>query len=99
MVKGDLVKTIGIIKNFESNCLVIKPTNLEGFTDELLIEKDCCAKYFGLGDAVIVNEGKYKGESGMVMAVDHDQVNLPLVKINSSQIEVRLNTQCLHLKS
>ena len=94
-----MINTIGVVKNFESNSLLIKPGNLPGFEGELEVEKDCCAKYFGLGDPVMITEGKYKGESGMVMAVDNDQVNMPLIKINSSLIEVRLNTVCLRLKN
>ena len=49
--------------------MVFKPTNLDGFEDNLAIEKNCVEKYFEQGDLVRLIEGKYKGETGMVTAI------------------------------
>ena len=72
VVKGDLQGAIGVIKNFDlgGNRISFKSTNLEGFDDELQIERADCVKYFDLGDAVQIVDGKYKGECAMVMNVD-----------------------------
>ena len=79
--------------------MVVKPINIEDFDDTLDIEKECCVKYFEVGETVIITEGRYKGEGGMVMSIDDENIATPLIKLTSSQIEVRLKTQCLRLRS
>lgn len=62
------------------------------------IERDCCVKYFDLGDPVQIVDGKYRGECAMVMAVDEDAVHMPLLKLDSSAIEVKINTRSLKMR-
>lgn len=77
--------------------VVLKPTNLEGL-DEITVEKELIVKYFGLGDTVMITEGKYKGESALIMDENPDNVTMPLIKIDSSHIEVRVNTRYLRMR-
>lgn len=60
---------MGIILRFENEQVVFKPSNLEGFTDNLGIEKTFVVKYFEQGDLVRLIDGKYRGETGMVTAI------------------------------
>jgi len=46
--------------------VIFKPTNLDGFDDNLQISQLHIVKYFEQGDQVRVIDGKYKGETGMV---------------------------------
>jgi hypothetical protein len=99
--RGDLVSVIGKVKSFEANGarVVFTPTNLEGYDDDLVVEVDCCHKYFTLGDAVTVVEGKYRGESAMIMSLDEKDASKPLCKIEGKNIEIKINTRCLKLRS
>jgi len=45
-------------------------------------------KYFEQGDVVKVIDGKYQGETGVVMNVDEDNVINPTIKIDSTQREL-----------
>jgi transcription elongation factor len=74
---------------------VFKPLNLEGFTDNLDIERNLVVKYFEQGDPVRVVEGNYQGETGVVMNVDEDNIMMPIVKIDSTQRELAINTNNL----
>ena len=62
----------GIIQNFEGEQVIFKPTNLDGFDDNLQISQLHIVKYFEQGDQVRVLDGKYKGETGMVTEVKND---------------------------
>ena len=44
---GDLQQTVGVIIKFENmgETLVFKPTNLEGFEDNLCVSRQLCAKF------------------------------------------------------
>lgn len=46
MIEGELQGSQGIIQKFENEQVVFKPTNLEGFEENLAIEKTCVEKYF-----------------------------------------------------
>jgi transcription antitermination factor NusG len=95
--KGDLVSVIGKVKSFEANGVrvVFAPTNLDGVDMDLVVDVEHCHKYFNLGDPVTIVEGKYTGESAMIMSLDEKEVDKPLCKIESNQIEIRINTKCL----
>ena len=69
VVEGELQGATGIIQRFENEQVVFKPTNLDGFEDNLGIEKTFVVKYFEQGDLVRLIDGKYKGETGMVTAL------------------------------
>ena len=84
--EGELQKAYGTIVNFDQggSTIVFKPLNLEGFTDNLDIERSLVVKYFEQGDPVRVVEGNYQGETGVVMNVDEDNIMMPIVKIDST---------------
>lgn len=69
---GDLKGTVGKIINIGNNQQIveIKPLNIDGFDENLEIEKIQCVRYFDQGDQIRVLEGKYKGLSGIVTSVD-----------------------------
>ena len=99
VTKGDLHGSIGTIKNFQQGgqILCLKPLNLDGL-DEICVERNQIVKYFGLGDSVLINEGKYKGESAIILDVNNDNPTMPLIKVDSSRIEVRVNTRYLRMR-
>lgn len=45
--QGDLQQTVGIVIKFENmgETLVLKPTNLEGFEDNLCVSRHLCVKF------------------------------------------------------
>lgn len=100
VIKGDLKGTIGKILNFEPNKInaIIKPTNLDGFEDDLQIEKVHCKRYFELGDQVRVIDGKYKGLNGIVTHVDEERFELPTVKLDSLSVDINISTMNLRAK-
>lgn len=69
--------------------------NLDGFTDNLSIERDMVVKYFEQGDVVRIVDGKYQGETGVITLVDEDNVTNPTVKIDTLQREIPINTNNL----
>lgn len=50
----------------------------------MVVEVEHCHKYFNLGDPVTIVEGKYMGESAMIMSLDEKEVDKPLCKIESN---------------
>ena len=59
--EGDLQKTIGVIVNFDNGgqTVIFKPTNFEGYDENISIERKFCLKYYQQGDAVKIKDGKY----------------------------------------
>lgn len=55
-------------------------------------------KYFEQGDAIRILEGKYQKETGIIMSVTDDQPHLPMVKLDSTHLEIQMNTNNLKLK-
>lgn len=100
MTKGDLQGSIGVIKSFVQGgqAIVLKPLNLGEGLDEITVERELIVKYFGLGDAVMITEGKYKGESAIILDISEDNVATPLIKVDSSHIEVRVNSRFLRTR-
>ena len=78
--------------------IVLKPLNLGEGLDEITVERELIVKYFGLGDAVMITEGKYKGESAIILDISEDNVATPLIKVDSSHIEVRVNSRFLRTR-
>lgn len=77
---------------------MFKPTNLDGFDDNLGVERYQCVRYFDQGDAVRVLEGKYKGESGIITTVNETKVHMPKVKLDTLGLEISINTLNLRMK-
>lgn len=47
--------------------------NIPGFTEELRVEASHVVKYFEPGDQVRILDGKYKGETGIVIGSETNQ--------------------------
>jgi ribosomal protein L21E len=83
--------------NFDDNGnqVVFKPTNLDGFDENLAMDKSMVVKYFEAGDCVKIIDGRYIGETALVVKVE-DDVTKPLIHLEGSNRELYLNT--CHLK-
>jgi transcription antitermination factor NusG len=95
--EGELQGAIGQIMSFDDNGnqVVFKPTNLEGFDDTLGISKQVVVKYFESGDCVKIVDGRYIGETAIVVKVDEDK-SMPMIRLDETNRELHLNTS--HLK-
>ena len=109
VVKGELFSAEGLVVSIEDNMVTFKPTNLEGFDENLTINKQFLEKYFEMGDMVRIISGQYKGETGIITEIgklspeksetSSKPVNRhPVVKLDKSQRELRINKLFLKLK-
>lgn len=78
--------------------MIFKPSNIEGFDDSINLDRSMVVKYFEQGDRVRILEGKYQTELGIVTFVDENNVTMPKVKIESSDIEVSIPSNYLKLR-
>jgi len=101
VTQGELQQAFGTIVNFDDGGQTVsfKPQNIEGFEDNVQLDRGLVVKYFEQGDPVRVIEGKFQYETGLVMSVDENDVTMPMVKMDSTQREVRVNTNFLKLKN
>lgn len=101
VVQGELQQANGTIVNFDDGgqTVIFKPTNIEGFDDSINLDRAMVVKYFEQGDRVRILEGKYQAELGIVTYVDENNVTMPKVKIESSDIEVSIPAAHLKLRS
>jgi transcription antitermination factor NusG len=76
---------------------VFTPKNIDGYTDNLKIEKNVIQKYFEERDNVRVLDGKYKGEKATVMRVDENNQSLPTLQIEGTQREIQVHTSLLKM--
>lgn len=69
VVAGDLNGIAGKVVSMELDTGFINflPIGIEGFTSELRLEVKNVVKYFEPGDYVRVIDGKYRGETGLVI--------------------------------
>jgi transcription antitermination factor NusG len=75
--KGDKIKVIGgdlngisgkvVSLELDTGFINFIPIGIEGFTDELKLEVKNVVKYFEPGDYVRIIDGKYRGETGLVI--------------------------------
>ena len=81
--------------------MLIKPTNTPGFTDNLLQEASCIVKYFEPGDQVRAIDGKFKGETGIVVSSETNEkgVSFAHVVLSLSNKEIKILSNNLKLKS
>jgi transcription elongation factor len=77
VMKGDLNGVTGTVVALEDNQVIFKP-HIEGFDDNLKLETNFVVKYFEPGDNVRVIEGKYRGETGLVVNSEARYVNIAL---------------------
>lgn len=99
--KGELKGIFGSIINFDDNGnqVVFKPHNLEGYDgDDLALEKEMVLKYFEIGDQCKIIDGRYVGETAMVVDVPKDDITTPSVKIDGQEERIiQLNVSNLQL--
>ena len=83
--------------NFDDNGnqVIFKTTNLDGFDENLGIDKAFVVKYFEPGDNVKIIDGRYIGDTALVVKVDED-VTMPMIRLDGTNRELHLNT--CHLK-
>jgi transcription elongation factor SPT5 len=87
VIEGELQGAMGTIQKIENDQVIFKPTNLDGFVDNLGIDHSFCVKYFEQGDLIRLIDGKYKGETGMVTAIEvikGSDDGYPIVKLDMS---------------
>lgn len=61
----------------ENGDVLFKP-NIEGLNDNLKLNADFVVKYFEPGDKVRVIDGKFKGETGIVVSIEGSYANIAL---------------------
>lgn len=62
------------------------------------IDKEFVVKYFQQGDQVKVIDGRYIGETAIVVKVnEHEDVSLPMIRLDSTNRELHLNTSHLQI--
>lgn len=79
--RGDIVKVIsgelkglkGKVQSTKADLIVIKPDHKE-ITFNLEIHQKELAKYFEKGNYIIVTEGKFAGEKGLITKVDNNLI-------------------------
>lgn len=103
VIKGDLSGINGKVMQIDSEggFIYFVPTNFEGFNDELKLEASQVVKYFEPGDEVRVIDGKYKGESGIVVSAETDEAGVAKanVSLGQSRKEIKIFTNNLKFKS
>ena len=82
--------------SIEKNGEVIFKPVIEGFDQNLKLQSEFMVKYFEPGDQIRVIEGKYKGETGIVVSIESRLVSLALAQTNR---EVKIFANYLKLRS
>lgn len=77
VIKGDLNQLNGTVITIENGFVIFKP-NIPGYTENLKLDATFVVKYFEAGDQVRVVDGKYKGETGIVVSTDGSYANISL---------------------
>lgn len=75
---------------------MFKPTNLDGFDDTLGISKTMVVKYFEQGDMIKIIDGRYIGETAIVVKVEEDKT-MPLIRLDETNREIHLSTSFLKM--
>jgi ribosomal protein L24 len=101
VIQGELQQANGKIMNFADGgqTVCFKPSNIEGFEDTINLDRSMLVKYFEQGDRVRVVEGKYQTEVGIVVNVDPENVTMPKVKLESTDIEATILTQFMKMRN
>ncbi len=77
VVKGDLNGLYGTVITIENGDVLFKP-NIEGFNDNLKLNTEFVVKYFEPGDHIRIIDGKFKGETGIVVSIEGKHANIAL---------------------
>jgi transcription elongation factor SPT5 len=70
VISGDLQSISGTVITIEDGFILMKP-NIEGIDENIKINSEHVSKYFEPGDKVKVIDGKYKGETGIVVELEN----------------------------
>lgn len=84
----------GQVISIENSDVLFKPS-IEGIED-LRVPIENVSKFFDPGDQVKVSDGKFKGETGLIVSLDDKFANVALSK---NLREVRILANCLKLKT
>lgn len=95
VIKGDLNGLYGTVISIENGDVLFKP-NIEGLNDNLKLNSDFVVKYFEPGDQIRVIDGKFKGETGIVVSIEGSFANIALTQNNR---EIKIFANNLKLKS
>ena len=67
----------GTVITIENGYVLFKPS-IEGFQENLKLDASFVVKYFEAGDQVRVVDGKYKGETGIIVSNEGSFCNIAL---------------------
>lgn len=95
VIKGDLNGLYGTVITIENGDVLFKP-NIEGLEDNLKLNADFVVKYFEPGDQVRIIDGKFKGETGIVVSIEGSFASIALTQNNR---EIKIFANSLKLKS
>ena len=95
VIKGDLNGLFGTVVTIENGDVLFKPS-IEGLDDDLKLSAEYVVKYFEPGDQVRVIDGKFKGETGIVISLDGSFASIALTQNNR---EIKIFANNLKLKS
>lgn len=95
VIDGDLNGLSGTVVSIENGDVLFKP-NIDGFDDTLKISSDFVIKYFEPGDQVRIVDGRYKGETGIVVQLEGARASIAL---QSNNREINIFANNLKLKT
>jgi len=69
--QGELKGLIGVVQSCkpDGSTVVLKPSNIKDFEDDIEVECSSVVKKFLVGDNVVILQGTHKGMVGLVMHV------------------------------
>lgn len=95
VVKGDMISLQGSVVAIENGFVLLKPL-IEGLDQNLKVPVDFVVKYFQPGDHIRIVDGKFKGETGIVIECKDKYAHIALTQNNR---EIKVFTNNLKLKS
>ena len=103
VIAGDLNGISGKVVSMEIDTGFINfiPIGIEGFTNELRLEVKNVVKYFEPGDYVRVIDGKYRGETGLVISstTTDEGVVFSNIALTQSHREIKVRANNLKIKT
>lgn len=103
VIAGDLNGISGKVVSMEMDTgfIIFTPIGIDGFTNELRLEVKNVVKYFEPGDYVRVIDGKYRGETGLVITSDttDEGVVFSNIALTQSHREIKVRANNLKIKT
>lgn len=106
VTKGELQGAQGLIQNVDGETIFFKPTNLDGYSDNIQLGRQLMQRHFDKGDAITILEGKYTGETGTInQKIERlgKKAQLPyaiyLVRLDRGQNEIHVKASNIRLRS